>query len=89
MQFTVLKEGLDATTLKDCLDEMLEIQNDQEDWSCVGKFVSTTKKRSWLLYWNGWKKIILLWKLTAKRRSTLLKTSIWSFARNFIRLRVR
>lgn len=32
MQFTVLKEGLDATTLKDCLDEMLEIQNDQEDY---------------------------------------------------------
>ena len=32
MVFSELKSGLDIITLKDCLDEMLEIQNDQEDY---------------------------------------------------------
>lgn len=40
LQFTALKEGLDAATVKECLDEMLTIQNDGEDYDYLE------------LYWN-------------------------------------
>lgn len=86
MQFTVLKEGLDATTLKDCLDEMLEIQNDQEDYDYLElcwnvRWHDEEKKLASLLEWL--KENNLIMEVDGKKKIDITKENYMEFCSQF------
>mgnify|MGYP002564477140 FL=1 len=86
MQFTVLKEGLDATTLKDCLDEMLEIQNDQEDYDYLElcwnvRWHDEEKKLASLLEWLKENNFIM--EVDGKKKIDITKENYMEFCSQF------
>lgn len=86
MQFTVLKEGLDATTLKDCLDEMLEIQNDQEDYDYLElcwkvRWHDEEKKLASLLEWLEENNFIM--EVDGKKKIDITKENYMEFCSQF------